>query len=445
MRNRKTIMGAVMLASVMAIGLPMISTVAHAQEEEGSGRKTRQVQSVTPAVYNKITDAQNFLEMEDTANALATMKELESKADKYKSYDRVQIFQMLGYIYAQEDQYPQAISYFEKMTSEEDCPPELRNQTLYTMAQLYMATEDYNKAISTLQNWFKVAENPSPSAYMLLASAYMAQDNFKAAKEPAETGLKLGEEQYQRMVAARNSDPEAPEPEPVRENWYVIVLSTALQTQDYQRARELIDVLLQKFPKRDYWLYLSSVSSELGKEMDQLGAMEAAYRQDLLIRDTELTNLAQLYMYHNIPIKGAWVIDDALKDGKIKKDDAKAWETLANAYYNAQEMEKSIEPLTKAAELSDDGKLYVRLGQSYMDLAKWKEAASAFQAARKKGGLTNEGEAALYLGMSYFNANEFDDAREAFREARDHEQTKQSAAQWLTYLQSEEERQALLK
>lgn len=444
MRTRFKLLGRMTLAAAFLAVLPMVAAPAHAADDndQGQQRKTRQVQAASRPVYDKLQEAQDAMDKNDTPGALKIMQDLEAKGSKLSSYERVLVYQLEGFIYANEEKYPQALSYFQKMLGEKDIPPQLHDQILYTMGQLYLATEQYQKSVDTLKEWFKTAENPAPVAYMTLANAYVLLDDYKSARQPAEEGLKKGKENFARMTEAKKKDPEAPDPQPVQESWYTLTLAIANENKDYKRARELLGEMLERFPKRDYWLYLSGVSSQLNKEWDQLDAMEAAYRQDLLIRSSEYENLAQLYMYHNIPIKGAWVMEKAMKAGKVD-DTAKNWELLANAYYNAQEMEKSISPLTKAAQLSDDGKLYVRLGQSYMDLAQWDDAAKAFQAGIKKGGLDNPGEASLFLGMSYYNGEKFADARTAFRDARDHKETKKSATQWLSYLAAEEKRHDL--
>ena len=444
MSKRFKLLGGVMLAAILVSGGSLLPSPARAQDEGGGQqRQTRQVQAASKPVYDKLTAAQEALDAKDDAGALKIMQELEAKGNKLSSYERVLVYQLEGFIYANNEKYDLAINYFQKMLGEKDIPPQLRDQILYTMGQLYLATEQYQKSIDTLKEWFKTAENPGPQAYIALANGYVMLEDYKSARQPAETALKRGKEIFEQMSAAHKADPEKnPEPQPIQESWYQMLLSIDSQLKDFKAARALLSEMLERFPKRDYWLYLAGISSELGKDMDQLGAMEAAYRQNLLERSNEYENLAQLYMYNNIPIKGAWVMEKAMKAKKVD-DTAKNWELLANAYYNAQEMDKSIAPLTKAAQLSDDGELYVRLGQSYMDLAKWDDAAKAFQAAIKKGKLKNEGEASLLLGMSFYNGGDFDDARSALREARDHSETKQSATQWLNYLQAEEKRRAL--
>ena len=49
------------------------------------------------------------------------------------------------------------------------------------------------------------------------------------------------------------------------------------------------------------------------------------------------------------------------------------------------------------------------------------------------------------LGQVLFNMNAFDEARQAFERAQSDRRSRQLAAQWLTYIDREQERQAELK
>ena len=95
--------------------------------------------------------------------------------------------------------------------------------------------------------------------------------------------------------------------------------------------------------------------------------------------------MAQLYLYHDIPIKAARVLQTGLDDGSIEKTE-KNYELLAQAYMHAREWDKAIKPLTVAAEKSDKGRFYEQLGQSYLQDEKWRDAEQAFVMRWKKAG-----------------------------------------------------------
>jgi Flp pilus assembly protein TadD len=110
-------------------------------------------------------------------------------------------------------------------------------------------------------------------------------------------------------------------------------------------------------------------------------------------------------------------------------------ELLGNSWIAAREYEKAIVPLQKAAEMADDGRLFLRLGQVRVQRENWKEATGLIQRAIEKGGLEDEGKAHLLLGISYFSDDHPESARTAFRKARNHESTRTDATAWLEHIE----------
>ena len=118
---------------------------------------------------------------------------------------------------------------------------------------------------------------------------------------------------------------------------------------------------------------------------------------------------------------------------------------LSQAWYQAREDQKAIPPLERAAKLSDDGELYVRLGQAHINLEHWSDAATAIQQGLKLGGLKRIDTANIMLGMALFNMKRLEQARRAFSIAAGDNRSKRAATQWIAYVDSEIKRRDLLK
>jgi tetratricopeptide (TPR) repeat protein len=138
------------------------------------------------------------------------------------------------------------------------------------------------------------------------------------------------------------------------------------------------------------------------------------------------------------------VLEQGLDDGTISST-LEHWRLLAQAWTVAQEYDKAIPALTRAAELSTDGKMDLILAQSYMNLDRWEESVTAARNAIRKGGLDRVDQAHVMIGQALFEMDRFDDARQAFTAAQADRRSRQIAAQWLSYIDSEEERQAKLR
>ena len=170
-----------------------------------------------------------------------------------------------------------------------------------------------------------------------------------------------------------------------------------------------------------------------------LRVQQLAYSQDLLTTDDELQRLARTYLFHQLPYPAARVLERGLADGRIEPE-GDVLELLGNSWIAAREYGSSIEPLQRAADLAEDGRLYLRLGQVRVQREDWNEATSLIQKAIEKGGLLELGKAHMLLGISYFGDDHPESARRAFRRAREHESTRADATAWLEHIarQSEE-------
>ena len=104
--------------------------------------------------------------------------------------------------------------------------------------------------------------------------------------------------------------------------------------------------------------------------------MEAAYEQGFLDRSSELVTMSYLYLNAEVPYFAASVIEKGFDD-ELVDDKSKNYELAGSAWAQAREVEKSIPMMEKAAAKSDEGELYVRLGNVYLDGDQFAEAADS--------------------------------------------------------------------
>ena len=183
---------------------------------------------------------------------------------------------------------------------------------------------------------------------------------------------------------------------------------------------------------------------EAKDEKRQLAAMDVAYQQDFLIKDREQLTMAYLYLNADVPYKAAKVIDKGL-DNESMEDSSKTLEILGNAWRQSQELDRSIPVLEKAAAKSDNGEIYCRLGNVYLDDDKFNKSVTANRKGLSKGGVKRPDQCQLVLGMALFNLNRYDEARKAFEVAAKDKRSRKYAEQWMKYMKSEIARQEELK
>ena len=140
--------------------------------------------------------------------------------------------------------------------------------------------------------------------------------------------------------------------------------------------------------------------------------------------------MAQLYLYHEVPIKAAEILQAGMDEGSIEKTE-KNYELLAQAYMRSREWAKAIAPLTKAAEMSDEGRFYEQLAESYLQDEEWTKAEANLVKALDKGGLDNEANSWLLLGISRTRIEKYEGAIKAFRKAGDDDDLAKDAFRWI--------------
>jgi len=401
--------------------------VAIAQAGQNSEEvKTRKTPATREKVYKRLSEAPALVEGGKTGEAVKVLEDVKSMRD-LNSYEVAQMWNFYGFIYYSAERYKESIKSYEMVLQQADIPVAMETNTLYTLAQLYFTIEDYKNAERMLRDWFKVAQDPGPDAYVLLGQALYQQQRYKDAIVPVE-----------KAVAMAQADGK-----PVKENWWLLLRVFYYELENYPKVAELLEILVREYPKKEYWTQLSGVYGELGKQRKQLLAYEIAYIQGFLDKNSELVTLAQLFMQENVPYKGAMVLEKGMKEGKVNKD-YKNYRLLAQAYQVAREDKKSIPPLQAAAEMSEDGELYYRLGQAYANLDQWDEAVKAVQKGVEKGGMKRPDSAQVLMGMAYFNLEKYNEAERAFQAAARDKRSAGTANQWIAYISKERERQAEL-
>ncbi len=406
--------------------LPMEQGTAYAQGSDDKEAKTRKTPAMREKVYKRLAEAQELVEAGDTSGAVTVLTELQGMRD-LNAYEIAQVWSFFGYIYYSAENYPESIKAYEMVLQQPEIPIAMENTTMYTLAQLHFTQENYSDAEKFLLRWFEGAADPGPEPYILLGQLYYQQERYKDAIQPVETAIRLAKE------AGRE----------IKENWWLLLRVFYYELENYPKVIEILEILVKEHPKKEYWVQLSGMYGEMGKQRQQLFAYEAAYLQGYLESNSELVTMAQLYMQDNVPYRGATVLEKGFKEGKVEKN-YKNYRLLAQAYQMAREDKLSLAPLQESAKMAEDGDLYFRLAQAYSNLDRWQDCVDAVDKALKKGDLKREDTAYVLKGMAYFNMDNLPEAQKAFEQARKDTRSRRSADQWLSYIASERQRQAEL-
>ena len=414
-------------------------------------------------------------------NELSTLKD---RLQSLQSYDRSMVWYYQAYInLAYSDNIKGARDNYISLVREEDATPQIKLAAYYTLAQLYLSEEDFDNGIKYLLTWFSKTPDVTPQAYVLLGQAYYLKDEYVRAFNNVREAKRLADEGGLSF----------------RENWYSIMLASMGELNLRAEQIPIYEEVLEKFPKKKYFVNLAGLYSELERPRDYTALLKTAYSKQLLDKPSEFQSLSQMLLAAGNPywaaevmltgmskVPGLVVVDQLCEmskvldeDGNLKTDrdgvveelvctdvygpafvtpgspqaleadaepileeDKRNLTILAESLRAAKEREAAIEIFQKLAKVTDDGEAYIAIGNLYYQEDEIDQAIAAIDKGLKKGNLKNPGFAQLTLGQALFEKERFDEAREVFNKATQSksDSVKKTARSWLKYTDSEQER-----
>lgn len=389
-----------------------------------TAREVSRTMGLSQDIYERLQAVQELIESGDLKKAQKRLEDLQER--KLSDYAVAQTWFLMGYIHYRREDFPSALAAYRKVLDNEELPLGMQQNVLKTLAQLSTMTEDYPSALSYLDRLLALGEKPQPDDFALKAQILYQMQRLDQALAALDKAIRMQEKGER----------------PPRENWLQLKNGILYQKNDYKGMLEVIQQLVDLYPRDRYLLNMAAVYGEMGKSEKQLSLMEPLYERGSLRSESHKVNLASLYLMHDIPFKAASLIERELKAGNIEPT-RQNQELLAQAWLLAAETERSIEPMARAAKLSRNGNTYIGLGRTYMSLSRWQEAERSLRMGLEKGSLTDHSGALVMLGMTQFHQKKFVDARRTFARAGQNPKTEVLAQQWLEYLASEEEKARL--
>lgn len=428
-----------LLFAVIAVAPAVVQTysdsvvfgAAYAQDkkaEEKPKRKTKRTLAMNNKTVEKLTAAQEAVEAKDMQGALKILRDLEGGKKPLNDAELGNVLNMYAFIYYTQEDYPNALKSYKKIITLPEAPEGIVIQARYSVAQLYFVTEQYAEGVAALLDWFKVTASPPASAYMLLAQGYYQMKDYDNSLTNVEKAIDIFKESGKTP----------------KENWLGLQRFLYYEKNNYRKVVEILDELLVYYPKKQYWMQLSGMYSELKDESKQLSAMEVAYVQGMLQKEKELLNMAYLFLGGDVPYKAAKVIDKGIK-AKVIEPTSKNLDLLGSAWRQAQEVKKAIPEMARAAAKSDKGDLWARLCSIYLDNDEFKKAIDSCSKGINKGGVKRVDTAYLIKGMAHYNLKQYKSARTAFNNAAKDKRSKKYATQWISFMDRELARQRSLE
>ncbi len=412
----------------------MVSVATAAEEEKPKPRKTRRVPSMSEAVYKRLAEAQEAIDAKDYATAEKVLRDMLARSKKYNRNEVGQVHNMLGYVYFLREDFRSAIREYKVVVAQgDDIPEGLETTTLYTLAQLSFVEGLFQDALDYMETWITKAENPGPEPRIFMGQVYYQMKDFPRAIAQIESGITIAKE---RGTA-------------IKENWWQLLNYLYYEQENMPKVIEILEILVRDFPKRDYWVRLAGMYGQEGDDEKHLHTLQAAYEGDFLTKESDLTNLAGLFLQHEVPYSAAKVLEKGM-DAEVVERSSKNMRALGQAWQLAQEVDKAIPVLEVAAKTADDGRIFDQLSYVYLEADRYNDCIRAANNALNKGGLRKKQSTYFIRGLCMYNNEDLNDARGSMVSCRNEARRKEdklnirTCSQWITFIDREQDRNAKL-
>ncbi len=383
------------------------------------------VVGMSKKTYDTINEVQPLIDNSQWAEALEILLKLKER--KLSGYETAHVLNMVGFIYFQLEDNDRALASYAEALQQEGLPESQVRGLLNAVAQVSLAVGRYKDAEKyALQLLEAESEAPQPLSQVILAQALVGQERWEDAVVPLKKALA--------MLAESGAKP--------RENWMVMLSSVYYQLERYEEMRDLLYQIVTIYPKERYILNLAALHGQLEEPEKQLALVEALRDDERLEKGFRLLTLANLFMSQGVPHKAAELLQAEIDAGNIEATQ-KNLELASQAWYMSGNVAKAVPPLERAAELAEDGELYIRVARIYMDLYEWKPAEKAARKALDRG-VKEPGDAWLLVGMALARGDRLDAARIAFVKSAEFDSSEKWAKQWMRFVDTEQARIASL-
>ena len=382
--------------------------------------KSRSAALTSKGTHRRLSRAHTLMAKNKLDDAIAMLDRL-MKSTANRKHEQAQVMQAMGFAYAQKENYKKALKYLQGSVDLGVLPYSPTLSTLYTIAQVHLAQDDYKTALKKLDEWFTLADEPSPDAYVMKATIFAQQKKSKEALALVTKAIDMTDKP--------------------KETWLAFAVAMNYELEQYKEALRLLEKLVGLFPaKKKYWKQLTGTYLNLENNKKALATMELADKGQYLETDTEIMNLVSLFIFGGIPYKAGKMLEKALAEGRVPKTQ-KNYEILGDAWVQAEELQKGLNAYAESAKMAKDGRIFAKQGRIYLEQENWKKADKYLTQGLKMGSIKKTHHVHMALGVARFNLKKFESATASFLAAKKSSDTvKKQAEQWISYVKAEDMR-----
>ena len=415
------------------------------------GNKARRIPHIQPTTHKRLQQAEELVrgdeeqgtepDFEAARILLEDMLPRDGRRSRYNGNELAQVHNMLAYVYWELERPDLTVHHYEQVLAQvPDISEGMELITMYQVAKLYFmqgmnatqeatASDYYNRTLSMMARWMALNEQVGPDIYHFLSQVYYQLEDHPKSIENLETAIRLTRERGN----------------VVKEHWWSMLQSLHYGQENWDRCIEVLEILVNEYPKRDYWITLAAVYGEAADERRQLLALEAAHIGGFLTKASDIRSYGSLLLQDGLPYRAAMYVKLGIDEGVVEKT-LDVLKLEGQAFVLAEEIDEAITVFEEAADMAEDGKIFDLLATLYLDKDAFADCERAAKLALDKGDLMNEMRTKITLASCQFYLDELDDARETFvnvrRQARRDRESRleRMSGDWITYIDSESKR-----
>jgi len=366
--------------------------------------KEPQLDEKTHKVYKKAHDA---IEAKDFATAIAVLAPLDEKPPR-KDYDKAVVQNLLGFAYAQSDDYVNAAKHLEQALALKVLPADQQAGGRQNLISFYHEADNNDAVLLAVDQYFAEVPAPRLDIYLVKAQTLMQMDRDAEAICPVYFALKLH-----------------PEPKP---EWFRMLADLHGQLDLHDDAILVQQELIARVPgDTDQVIHLANLYLRADRNDEAFKMLADAEQKGLLAKDKDVKNLAALYWNNNEYQKSAETLEHGISRGVLKANEA-VWKSIAQGWKQVGNNEKTLFAYGEAGKLASSGEVFLFQGEKLAELKQWEKAIAAYKTAIEKAGLgKNEGHTWLVLGYAQFRTSDFKNAMKSLEKAATYPEKKKEA------------------
>lgn len=400
----------VVVASLLVAQAPF-ANYAEAAGADKVEKKKRPTQLIGPRVGKKVQKAFELYSADDIKGALAILLEI----DASKDYDKAYVNRMVAVMYATLGDNEQLTIDYLKKAVEPDILNEVdHGESLKLLGDMQMQTKDFEGALKTYYAWMDFTGESDGQTYIKIANAYYSLKQLDKVIEPAD-----------KAIAAFGDKP--------NQNPYILKVTSYYERKKYKEAVKVLETVIQLFPENKQWWTQLPMFYLLIEDYDKaVQTLDLAYKLGHLDKEGQIKTLASLYSQSATPYKAALLLEKYIASGLVKRDDTNI-SSLANAWHSAQHIDKAASYYGELAKMTNNAKHYSKQG---MLLKQDEQFANAIVALNKaiELGVSNNGRLYMSIAESYFYLEEYKQAYTAIEKAMKDPSVRKSAKGWKNFI-----------